>query len=337
MRQFLRYLLQTFCPIGLLIYANSCFAGMAALSERYDVHQYIEGVSNQYNFNAPWLAHIFNNAELRPELLKMMKAPKEGIPWYQYRAFFITPKQIKLGVEFWNKHEKTLEKAQREYGVPADLIVAIIGVETQYGQNTGKYRVIDTLTTLAFDGNSRRAFFKNELTQYLLLTRDQSFNPLSIRGSYAGAIGVPQFMPSSYRTFAVSANGDGSPDLIRNYDDAILSVANYFKQHGWQSGGPVAVPAIVTGNQYQSFINGKLKPRYSLKLLEKKGIKPSKDLPQNINATLIRFEEKNRDEYWLGFNNFYVISLYNSSFRYSMAVYQLAQEISKARQASKHS
>lgn len=337
MFKFFRLSLQALCLIGIITYTNACFAGMASLSDRYDVHQYINGVANQYNFDAPWLARIFNHAELRPELLKMIKAPKEGIPWYRYRALFITPKRVQLGVEFWNKHEKMLEKAQREYGVPADIIVAIIGVETQYGQYTGKYRVIDTLTTLAFDGNSRRSFFRSELTQYLLLTRDQSINPLAIRGSYAGAIGVPQFMPSSYRTFAVSAEGNGSPDLIRNPDDAILSVANYFKQHGWQRGEPVAIPAAVTGNQYQNFINGNLKPQYTLKQLEKKGIKPSKELPKNMTASLIRLQDHNNDEYWLGFNNFYVISLYNASFRYSMAVYQLAEEISKAKENSKHS
>lgn len=334
MRMLFRHLQQLVCMIVILCSANSSLAGMAVLSNRYDVNQYIQSISSQYNFNPPWLASIFNNAELRPELLKMIKSPKEAIPWYQYRAFFITPTRVQLGVEFWNKHEKTLEKAQKEYGVPADIIVAIIGVETQYGQNTGKYRVIDTLTTLAFYNNARQPFFKNELTQYLLLTRDQNRDPLAIRGSYAGAIGLPQFMPSSYRNFAVSANGN-SPDLMNNHDDAILSVANYFKQHGWQTGQPVTVPANVKGDQYKTILNGKLKPQYSLKLLAQKGITPEEKLPENMQACLLRFEDKNKPEYWVGFNNFYVISRYNSSFRYSMAVYQLALAIEKAKHAKR--
>lgn len=306
-----------------------CFAG-ARMSDRSDVKDFIQYMVNQYGFNGPALVNLFNQVKVQRSILDLMNQPKEASPWYRYQTFFITDKRINDGVKFWNEHANTLARAQQQYGVPASVIVAIIGVETHYGTYLGKYRVIDALSTLAFDYPSRAKFFKNELAQYLLLAREQNFNPLSVTGSYAGAIGMPQFMPSSYRSYAVSHNGSHKIDLSNNPDDAIISVANYFKNYGWQSGQPVVMPAKIISNRYQKILSKSLAPKYTMKQLEQYGVKPVRYT--NVNkACLIQLQGEQQPQYWLGFNNFSVIAQYNPSVNYSMAVYQLGQQIASQR------
>jgi membrane-bound lytic murein transglycosylase B len=253
--------------------------------------------------------------------------PHEGkaTPWCAYRAIFLTPEKVKQGVKFWQKHAETLATVEQQYGVPAEIIVAIIGVETQYGKNKGSYRVIDALTNLAFDYPRRSKYFCGELEEYLLLTREQSLDPLEPVGSYAGAIGQPQFMPSSYRRYGIDFSGSHHADLCNNSADAIASVANYFKAHGWKTGEPVAMRANEARAQSSSAVYKEvLEPR------DKRATK----LPlerRRVLATFMIFETDSAPQYWLGFHNFYVITRYNSSAYYAMAVYQLSQAILRER------
>jgi membrane-bound lytic murein transglycosylase B len=208
---------------------------------RSDVQAFIQKVSNKDDFNSKKLTTLFNQVTPRTTFVSQTQKPREtSVTWEEYRSIFLTAEKIQNGIQFWNAHAAMLDKAQTEYGVDPEIIVGIIGVETDYGKYLGKYRVIDSLSTLAFNYPRRADFFQNELENYLLLTRDLKADPLSLYGSYAGAVGLPQFMPSNYRTLAVSANGK-SADLWHNSDDAILSVANYFHHKGWQENAPIAV------------------------------------------------------------------------------------------------
>lgn len=295
-------------------------------SQRPEVNAFIDRMSEKHHFDHEELCVLFSNVKCEPKIIQTMEKPHEGkaTPWIAYRAIFLTPEKIKQGADFWRKHAKTLAKTERQYGVPAEIIVAIIGVETQYGKNKGTYRVIDALTNLAFDYPRRADYFCGELEQYLLLTREQNLDPLEPVGSYAGAIGQPQFMPSSYRLYGIDFSGNHHADLCNNSADAIASVANYFKKHGWQTGEPVAVRANVTGNDYMSCATKSLKPSFSLEELSKQGITPKKEAAYKGPAVFMVFDEH---EYWLGFKNFYVITRYNSSRYYAMAVYQLSKAI----------
>lgn len=314
-----------------LLIPSFAFAGIARLSDRSDVQQFIKNMVVTYNFNGPALANLFNQVNIRYDILKSIKRPSESSPWFRYRTLFITEKRVNQGVAFWNAHAKTLAYAQNKYGVPASVIVAIIGVETNYGEVKGHYRVIDTLTTLAFNYPPRQKFFRSELEQFLLLSREHNLNPLTVNGSYAGAIGTPQFMPSTYRRLAVSHNGHTKPDLINNTDDAIISVANYFKNYGWQPNQPIAIAANIQNDGYKNFVNSGLKPQYKLSQLTAHGVKPKESAPLSTPVNLIQLQGSNNYQYWIGFNNLYVIAAYNPRINYAMAVYELGKEIEKKR------
>lgn len=326
----MRNISKYFLMIGFLIISSLSYAGMGTLSDNYDVQVFIKSMASKYNFDASNLTELFRYVTVQKNILNMMKQPKESNPWFRYRSFFITQKRVDDGVIFWNKNAKTLAYAQEKYGVPADIIVSIIGVETHYGTNMGKYRVIDALSTLAFFYPQRSAFFKGELAQFLLLTREQNLNPLMILGSYAGAMGAPQFMPSSFRRLAVSSNGNKKIDLWKNPNDAIISVANYFKNYGWQYGQPVATLANIN-NRYARLSNKKLQPVYTLQQLNNHGVRCAQNFSPNLKANLIALQGPNQQQYWIGFNNFYVITKYNTSINYAMAVYQLGQTIEAVR------
>ena len=246
------------------------------------------------------------------------------------------------GVAFWNEHRAALERAEKEYGVPAEIIVSIIGVETNYGKNTGSWYVIDALATLAFDYPPRAPFFRKELINYFILTREQKHNPLEFKGSYAGAMGYGQFMPSSYRNFAVDFSGDGFTDIWNNPTDAIGSVANYLKKHGWQTGKAVVVPATLTKPRTTLLANeafNKVVPP-SLKVSDwkKAGVAPTGKVAKNTPAITIEFDGINGLEYWFGLQNFYTITRYNRSPMYAMAVYDLSLDLKRAmREADKNS
>jgi membrane-bound lytic murein transglycosylase B len=296
------------------------------------VQVFINEMVAQHGFSREELEKIFSQAQRRDDILALMSKPVEKkLPWYEYRKIFLTQSRIEGGVAFWNQNAAILEQAAKAYGVDAQIIVAIIGVETRYGGNMGSYRVLDALSTLAFDYPPRGEFFRDELEQYLLLARVEHIDLLNTKGSYAGAMGYGQFIPSSYQRFAVDFDHDGKRDLWDSPMDIVGSVANYLHIHGWDPGATVTIRANVTGDRYESVIEKGLKPDTAVKELRTDGITPSIPLPDETLAALLSLEQENGPEYWLGFNNFYVITRYNHSPLYAMAVYQLSEEIRLAR------
>jgi membrane-bound lytic murein transglycosylase B len=313
--------------ISLFLAACSSVATAPDLSQRAEVRAFIAAMAQRHGFDPAQLETWFKAARVRGDIIDAISRPAESKPWYQYRPIFLQAARIEGGVEFWNRHARELERAEQIYGVPPQIITAILGVETRYGSRQGAYRVMDSLVTLAFDYPPRAAFFKDELEQYLLLTREEGVDPLSLTGSYAGAMGQTQFISSSYRRYAVDFDGDGKRDLWNNSADAIGSVANYFKEHGWERGGAVAVPVTVGGAYTQTLVDKGLKPSLRVLDLKRQGIKVTDSLPEDDMVSLIELEQKDGPEYWMGLQNFYVITRYNHSPLYAMAVYQLSEEI----------
>ena len=267
-----------------------------------EVKIFIQEMVKKYKFKESDLVALFNTIKIKPTVIQSVKAPLEQKPWYTYRMLFITEQRIVQGVEFWNKYQDVLAKAEKIYGVPANIIVATIGVETKYGRNKGEYPVIDALATLAFSDSPRAPFFRKELTEFLLLTREQHLNPLEVMGSYAGAIGQPQFMPSSYRNYAVNFSGNLKIDLSHNEADVIGSIANYYKKHGWETDQPVAIPASIAGGKYQFDLT---RPK-QISLLDfvNAGIISNHSFSKNAKIRVIKLRGYFKNEYWLGFNNF---------------------------------
>jgi membrane-bound lytic murein transglycosylase B len=254
-----------------------------------------------------------------------MGRPAEARPWHEYRKIFLTPERVDAGVEFWRENRAALERAAASYGVAAEVIVAIIGVETRYGGYMGKHRVIDALATLAFDFPRRSEFFTGELEAFLIMARDEKLDPFQPRGSYAGAMGMGQFMPSSFHQWAVDFDGSGRRDLWSPVD-AIGSVANYFADHGWRSGERVVVSAQVTGPAARAMDSG-FDTSYDLDALSRLGVVPTAPLSRGQKVSLLQLDAKGGYEYWLGLPNFYVITRYNHSTHYAMAVHQLAEAL----------
>lgn len=313
-------------------------AQASAFSERPEVQQFIAEMVSKHGFDAAALTSLFAQITPRPSAAKTMTGQVVKPPsWTRYRANFVTPWRISQGVSFWNENAFALTRARQFYGVPEEVIVAIIGVETRYGSYPLRYPVFDTLATLAFDYPRRAEFFRGELEQYLLLMREEGRDPLSIRGSFAGAMGIPQFMPSSYRAYAVDFDGDGQRDLWSNATDAIGSVANYLKTYGWNAGQPVATRAYLQRDAASSeLLAGGLKPGHSLEELQMRGVQPAEPLGPATSVALLAVDVDEGQEYWLGLNNFYVITRYNRNLFYALAVYQLSNEIRLARMSSIH-
>ena len=271
---------------------------------------------------------LMADASFQQDIIDAISRPYETKPWHQYRPIFVTDSRARAGVTFWNENRALLQRAEQEYGVPPQIIVAIIGVETHYGKHRGRYRVLDALSTLAFGYPPRSKFFRRQLEEFLLLNREEQITADEIVGSYAGAIGMPQFIPQSYRAYAVDFDADGKRDLVDSRADIIGSVANYFQRHGWQAGGKIAVPATVTGSKYQFYANFERKLNVSVGELAKAGVNSEKPLPAELQTALIELESSPDElEHWLGFHNFYVITKYNHSTLYAMAVHQLSQQI----------
>ncbi|HEY5717685.1 MAG TPA: lytic murein transglycosylase B [Motiliproteus sp.] len=308
-------------------------ASQASYSENPQAQAFAERMVSE-GFDREEVARLLASAERQESILTAISRPAERVKtWGEYREIFIQPKRIERGVAFWREHQDALQRASETYGVPAEVIVAIIGVETHYGRIAGRYRVLDALATLAFDYPPRGTFFEGQLRELLYLLREEPLDVETLKGSYAGAMGYGQFIPSSYRNFAVDFNGDGRRDILGDPEDAIGSVANYFKQHGWQQGEPVTVRAeVVTGVDKELFNQG-LKPQLSLEAWRSKGVSPVMTLPEQQPATAMRLEINQGQEYWLGLHNFYVITRYNHSSLYAMAVYQLSQAIREARES----
>jgi membrane-bound lytic murein transglycosylase B len=295
-------------------------------------------MEQKHRIPATEVESLLAGTQFRDDIIAAITRPAEAKPWHQYRPIFLKPDRIQGGVEFWRENEALLARVSQEYGVPPEIIVAIIGVETRYGKFTGRHRVLDALTTLAFGYPKRAKFFRSELEQFLLLSREESVDPRSAKGSYAGAMGKPQFISSSYRRYAVDHDGDGRRDLWQSNADIIASVANYFKIHGWRTGEPITLQARPNGKtDLQPFVDAGMKPSIRLQELLANGLQPM-DMsiqpdPQALSS-LIKLDAGENDEYWLGLHNFYVITRYNHSNLYAMAAYQLSQEILAARQAA---
>ncbi|RTZ59715.1 MAG: lytic murein transglycosylase B [Gammaproteobacteria bacterium] len=275
------------------------------------------------------IAGWFDRVSYQKKIIDAITRPSEGLPWYRYKKIFLNKRRIDGGVAFWKKHRKDLESAEKQYGVPAEIIVAIIGVETQYGHNKGRWSALDSLATLAVGYPRRSKFFYSELVQLVRLAKEEKLSPVQLKSSYAGALGLPQFMPSSYRAYAVDFNADGQRDLLNSEADAIGSVANYFARHGWKKNAPVVARAKIKSKAGLKLVNKKLKPSMTLAQLAQKGIKPLVNMPQTEKATVLGYDEKTRKNYQLGFKNFYVITRYNTSRNYAMAAWLLAQELKK--------
>ena len=273
---------------------------------------------------------ILAKAEPQPKIIELMTRPAEKVtPWWQYHDQFLTPERIDLGVEFWNEHRETLERVAAERGVPPEYIIAIIGVETRYGRSTGKFRVLDALATLAFDYPPRSDFFRGELEQFLLLLNEDKLNPTTTTGSYAGAMGAPQFMPSTYRRYAIDADNDNKRDLWSDWDDIIASVANYLQDKGWEPGAPVLAETHLDPDPSFQINPGKVDLNETVADLNAHGVRIDLDVPGTTPVVLISAEQKDGPAYRVGFKNFYVITRYNGSARYAMSVYDLAQAIAQ--------
>ncbi|WP_240946181.1 lytic murein transglycosylase B [Pseudomaricurvus alkylphenolicus] len=300
-------------------------------SQHAKAQRLMDEMVEQHQFKREELEAWFAQAERKQNILDAISRPAEKtLTWGQYRNIFLKDSRIQKGVEFWRQNREALEAAENKYGVPPAVVVAIIGVETRYGQHKGKHRVLDALSTLAFDYPRRSKFFTKELKQFLLLAREQQRDPLSLNGSYAGAMGYGQFMPSSYRAYATDFDGDGFVDIWNNPVDAIGSVANYFARHGWRRGESV-VHRVNPAEDYEaSVLNRSLKPSETIASLGQKGFRTEQILPPQASATAMRLRGEQGDEYWVGLKNFYVITRYNHSRLYAMAVYQLSQKIEQA-------
>jgi membrane-bound lytic murein transglycosylase B len=317
----------------LLLFVNVHAAqAESAFIQRADVQAFMKEMVNQHHFDKKQLTTTLNEAVFQPQIIASMEKPYEKKTWDVYKALFLTPQRVEAGLQFWNDNQAALKQAEARFGVSADIIVAIIGVETLYGKNQGNYRVLDALTTLAFYYPKRSEFFTKELREYLLLCREHGVPATHFLGSYAGAMGKPQFMPSSYRFYAVNYNGHGKPDLINEDKDVISSVANYFHKHGWMLNEEVAQPALVRGSHYRRLATNSKFPDYTFKHLLSSGVKPAMNLPHHPSrAGVIELATPQGQEYWLAYPNFYVITRYNTSPQYALVVYLLAQQLHDAR------
>ena len=309
---------------------------LAADYQGEKVAEFVREMTQDYGFASEQLIELLGQAERKQAILDAISRPAERVkPWKEYRPIFITDSRVAQGVDFWRENEAALTRAQQEFGVPAEVIVSIIGVETFYGRNTGNYRVIDALTTLGFDYPPRQPFFRQQLKEFLLLAREEQVDPLALTGSYAGAMGLPQFMPSSFRAYAVDFDGDGHIDIWKNPVDAIGSAANYFKQHGWTAGAPVVARAEVKGERHAEGLTEGLEPVKNAADLRALGWewRTQPEMADDTAVTAFRLDGAEGDEYWVGLPNFYVITRYNRSVMYAMAVHQLADKLAQARGA----
>lgn len=284
-------------------------------------------MAEKHGFSAKQLRRVFRCATIRPDIIEAMERPRELLPWHEYRKIFVTEDSAKRGARFWKEHAQDISRAQERYGVSPEIIVAIIGVETRYGRNPGNYPILDALTTLTLEYPSRAAFFREELAEFLLLARELDIDPCRVKGSYAGAMGLPQFMPSNYRRLAVDFDGDGKRNLLDNPVDAIGSVAHYLRNNGWETGAPLTDEARLEGTLYFWVEKLGLKPALSVRQLAGYGVFPRRRDNPEQRAALISLEGEYGPVYRLGYNNFYVITRYNHNKRYAMAVVELGEMI----------
>lgn len=288
------------------------------------------------SFSKDYLLSVLSSARKKDSILKAMNRPAEKrLDWGGYRKLFVKPKRISRGVDFWRKHEETLHRAEQVYGVPAEIIVSIIGIETHYGRNTGSYRALDALATLGFEYPRRAAFFQGQLKDLLILARNEKIDVTTLKSSYAGAMGYGQFIPSSFLAYAVDFDRDGKKDLWNSPVDAIGSVANYFFKHGWLANKNAVTEVKLSRSLPNDIINTGEKPAKLLSGWKALGVKASQVEAQDVAAVLLKMKDQDSEAYWLGYNNYYVVTRYNRSRLYAMAVLQLSEEIKTKKLAEK--
>ena len=315
--------------------SSSCFAEPPP-GPHPGVEDFAQKAAAEHNLDQQAVLALLQQAEFKQSIVDAISRPAEGKAWYDYRPIFLNQKRIDDGVVFWNENRERIARAAERFQVDPQFIVAIIGVETSYGRITGSYRVLDALATLSFyypdTGNDRSAFFSSELMNFLILGNEEDLPLDEVTGSYAGAMGLGQFMPSSYRAYAVDLDGDGRRDLWSSLDDIIGSVANYLHVHGWQYGEPVVMKATKSADADMSLVADRdYMVKHTVADLAAGGFNAAAADPAAM-ATVTGLEEKSGEEYWLTFKNFYVITRYNRSPLYAMAVYELSEEILKGMQ-----
>ena len=332
--RFVKALLRCLCCLGVgsatAIGAADGANNSVPYEQRPEVSAYIDSLVSEHSFDRSELETLLSKAQRKQSILDAISRPAERtLEWKDYRKIFMKEDRIAGGVEFWNQNADVLARAAQQFGVAPEYVVAIIGVETRYGKFMGKYRVLDALATLGFDYPPRSKFFRKELTQYLLMTREEGMDPEAQLGSYAGAMGFGQFISSSFRAYAVDFDGDGVRDILRNKTDAIGSVANYFKRHGWRGDAQVIVPVALQDPAADELANKGEALRHTVAGLRTRGV-VIPCVEDAAKAALFRMEAEAGTQYWVGLNDFYAITRYNHSSMYALAVHQLAQAI-KAR------
>lgn len=316
--------------LTLAVSAAAMIAAETALAQRElapEIEAFINEVSHKHGFDRAALRRTFGQVRPRAAIIRAVMSPVTARPWHEFRARLLDASRIRSGVRFWQEHAATLERASREFGVPEEIVVATIGLETMFGRHTGSFRVLEALTTLAFHYPPRAELFRGELEEYLLLARELGFDATAARGSYAGAMGIPQFLPSSYRKFALDYDGDRRRDLWGTPQDAIGSVAHYYRAHGWRTGEIVIAPVEIGGSDADAVLAAGIEPRLTVAELRRLGVVPLVPVEETLAAALIMAETESGPRHWLAFHNFYVITRYNRSVNYALAVHELAREL----------
>lgn len=327
-----------FAVAAAILLPIACFNAVASPVDvtRPDVAEFIEEMAEQHDFDRDALRDILGQAEFKSSIIEKISTPAERkLTWAEYRKIFMTRERINAGATFWSENREMLERINKETGVSIEMIVGIIGVETFYGRITGRDRVIDALATLAFEYPPRAKFFRNELIQFLLLAREEDIDATVPLGSYAGAMGRPQFMPSSFRAYAVDATGDGKRDIWDNWADVAGSVANYFLEHGWRPNEEVTAQATLSSRWKGPAPEPKntLKASDTVEGLSRKGVLFATALCADSKSELLTYEGDAGIEHWVGFHNFFVITKYNRSVMYALAAHQLGQQVALRVQA----
>jgi membrane-bound lytic murein transglycosylase B len=312
-----------------LLVLSVCAPSAQALDvENPDVRTFIDSMVSEHSYDRDTLEDVLQQATIQETILEAIERPAERTKeWHEYRDIFLTDERVQAGAAFWREHSDELQRISEQTGVTVEILVGIIGVETYFGRITGKYRVLDALATLAFEYPPRAEFFKSELEQFLLLVREEGMDATDATGSYAGAMGRPQFMPSSYRAYAVDSSADGKRDIWSDWADVIGSIANYFVRHGWRKNDEIVTQAVL-GSQWRGELpQNTLKPEETVTSLSHQGVLFATELPGDQQSQLLTLEGDDGEEHWVGFHNFFVITRYNRSVMYALAVHQLGQEI----------
>jgi membrane-bound lytic murein transglycosylase B len=296
-----------------------------------EVEELVLRMEREHQFDANELREMFAQFKPNETIIKAFNTPATSKPWHYFRNLYVTSSRVDGGVAFWNKHAELLERARATYGVPEEVITSIIGIESFYGKRTGRFQVADALYTLGFEVPRRSQFFQGQFEQFMLLTRENGFEPLDVKGSFAGAMGIPQFIPSSYRDYAVDFDKDGRTDLFASVADAVGSVGNYLSRFGWNDGGQVVLRAKLSSSDTHKLESLGVKPSLTIKQFRARGVEPAGDIADDIDGGFFVLEDDDGPQFWISLNNFYVITRYNRSKNYAMAVHQLSQEIARKR------